>query len=215
MSGRRRPVGELPLPAETDLVIVDGNNLLHRARGTGDEAGVRWLLPRLRAWRPAEVRILLVLDGHPEPGEARRRKVVTGIESVYSLSETADAQILRTIAVRSYGERIATALVTDDRALADKARALGASVRRLEWFLDRMAAAAGSPDIGRPRTVAAASAAPAAPRVQLGAGRPPRGSAAGRSADAPPAGEDDRTPWKPGRGATRKVGNPRRGHPPA
>jgi hypothetical protein len=28
-------------------------------------------------------------------------------------------------------------------------------------------------------------------------------------------GEPERAPWKPGRGATKKTGNPKRGHPPA
>ena len=51
----------------------------------------------------------------------------------------------------------------------------------------------------------------------LASGEAPRfaASPAGGTPGGTPAAEESRTPWKPGRGATRKSGNPRRGHPPA
>ena len=78
---RRRPSAGVP---EFELVLVDGDNLLHRVRGMRDEAGLRWLLPRLRAWRPPNATITVMLDGHPDPGEARRRRVATGVEFRHS-----------------------------------------------------------------------------------------------------------------------------------
>ncbi len=215
MSGHRRPVAPPPLPADVDLVLVDGNNLLHRARGVPDEAGIRWLIPLLRTWRPPGAQIVLVLDGHPDPGEMKNRAVVTGIAAVHSGAIDADTSLLRRLEGRPYGDRIRTLLVTDDRALSDKARREHAIVRRLDWFLDELqrARASGGPAALGPAT-APAGAPPASVRLSgFGAGRPP----APRTGTPPDAGDGEasRRPWTPGRGATRKRGNPRRGHPGA
>jgi hypothetical protein len=219
MSGRRRP-GPPPLPDDLALVLIDGDNLLHRARGTRDDGAVRWLLPRLRAWRPPDVRVVLMLDGHPEPGEAFRRQVVTGIESQYSGAVDADTALIKRLGAHPYEERIRTVLVTDDRALADRARHLHAQVRRLDWFLAQLAGAgsgasgrpdraAGQPSPGTRATGAGPTGTAPARPVGVGAGRPPA-----KDASRAPEGERERPPWKPGRGATRKSGNPKRGHPP-
>ena len=69
---------------ELDLLLIDGDNLLHDVRGARDEGGVAWLLPRLSGWRPAHLRIVLGLDGHPAPGEANRSRVTRGIEFHHS-----------------------------------------------------------------------------------------------------------------------------------
>ena len=73
-----------------DLVLVDGDNLLHEVRGSRDEGGVAWLLPRLSGWRPAHVRIVVALDGHAATGEPNRRRVTRGIEFHHSGSKSAD-----------------------------------------------------------------------------------------------------------------------------
>jgi hypothetical protein len=159
-----------------------------------------------------------MLDGHPEPGEALRRKVVTGIESHHSGGMDADTALIKLLGARPYEDRIRSVLVTDDRALADRARHLHAQVRRLDWFIAQLVEADRPDRPDRAPGVRAAGPRPA------GAGRPPTrptSVGAGRPPRRPPVadpsrsseGEPDRAPWKPGRGATRKTGNPRRGHP--
>jgi hypothetical protein len=224
MSGARRNPQPPPLPEDLAFVLIDGDNLLHRVRGTRDEGGVRWLLPRLRAWRPTGVRIVLMLDGHPEPGESFRRQVVTGIESHYSGSVDGDTALIKLLASRPYADRIRTVLVTDDRQLADRARHLHAWIRRLDWFVGQLASG-GAALLATSSPADQADMGPA-PRpggislmvrpVTVGAGRAPRrapgmvGGDPSRESDGGP----ERDPWKPGRGATRKVGNPKRGHEP-
>lgn len=225
MSGPRRAPLPPPLPEDLAFVLIDGDNLLHRVRGTRDDGAIRWLLPRLRAWRPDGVRIVLMLDGHPEPGEAFRRQVVTGIESHYSGILDGDTALIKLLSSRPYEDRIRSVLITDDRQLSDRARHVHASVRRLDWFVGQLAS--GNPAVlMRSSTPDQADAGPSARSggasltarpTRVGAGRPPRrapgavGGDPGRESD----GEPDRPPWKPGRGATRKTGNPKRGHPPA
>jgi hypothetical protein len=233
MSGPRRAHprrgGPPPLPGDLAFVLIDGDNLLHRVRGTRDEGAVRWLLPRLRAWRPDGIRIVLMLDGHPEPGESFRRQIVTGIESHYSGDVDGDTALIRLLASRPYADRIRSVLITDDRALADRARHLHALVRRLDWFVGQLASGASAALAGAPSRVSEGAAD--APRdVAEGRSRPPGGRPTGLGAGRPPRrapgmtggdpsresdGEPDRPPWIAGRGATRKRGNPRRGHPQA
>ena len=59
---------------ELELLLIDGDNLLHDVRGSRDEGGVAWLLPRLSGWRPQHLRVIVGLDGHPAAGEASRTK---------------------------------------------------------------------------------------------------------------------------------------------
>ena len=75
---------------DLDLLLIDGDNLLHVVRGSRDEGGVAWLLPRLSGWRPPQLRIVIALDGHPAPGEASRRKATRGIEFHHSGRRSAD-----------------------------------------------------------------------------------------------------------------------------
>jgi hypothetical protein len=214
MSGPRRMRQPPPLPDDLAFVLIDGDNLLHRVRGGRDDGAVRWLLPRLRAWRPDGVRIVLMLDGTPEPGESFRRQVVTGIESHYSGNLDGDTALLKLIGSRPYEDRIRMVLVTDDRGLSDRARHLHASVRRLDWFVSQLASggssdAAGSGGAARP-------AGGGSPRpTTIGAGKPPKRPAGVTGGDPSrvSGGDAERAPWKPGRGATAKRGNPKRGHP--
>ena len=46
-----------------ELVVIDGDNVLHAVRGSRDAGGVAWLLPRLRMWRPSGLSIIVALDG--------------------------------------------------------------------------------------------------------------------------------------------------------
>ena len=201
------------------LVVIDGDNLLHRVRGMRDEAGLHWLLPRLRAWRPPEVEILLMLDGSPGPGVGRRQQAAPGIRMQHSGRIDADTAIVDLVRAQGYSDRSRTVVVTDDRQLTERARYSGVLVRRLDWLVDQLArpVAAARPAVPLGRhlagpTTPARPAAPRRPPVRIGGGRPPRAPDATTPIERDP--DVPREPWKPGRGATVKRGNPRRGSPP-
>jgi len=181
---------------DIDVLLVDGDNLLHRVRGSRDEGGVAWLLPRLARWRPDGLRIVVALDGHPAPAENARRRVASGIEFHHSGSRSADDLIVGLLATLPYAGRARTVVVTSDRGLRDRARKAGGLTRTVDWLIGR---------ISRPGTISAATTS--SRPVGIGRGKPPRpqpGSEPGSEEGAPAAG------WRPGRGATRKKGNPRR-----
>jgi hypothetical protein len=76
---------------------------------------------------------------------------------------------------------VRTVLVTDDRALADRVRHAGVISRRLDWMVGLLQPAASQPLT------------------------PSRQRAAREAAEED---DDERRSWQPGRGATRKKGNP-------
>ena len=165
---------------EIDVLLIDGNNLLHRMSGSVEPGAQRLVLARLRSAIPSTVATLVMLDGHAAAGTRRREKVAAGFEILHAGSISADDALLNVIADTPFSERHATVIVTDDRALGDRARHLGARTQRLQW-LERLMSA---PQPGAPRP-------PAAPRHEA-------------------TDSDEREPWTPGRGATRKRGNPKR-----
>lgn len=180
---------------DIDVLLVDGDNLLHDVRGTRDEGGVAWLLPRLRSWRPAHLHIIVALDGHPPPSEPRRQRATRGIEFHHSGSRSADDLLIDTLKAQPYAGRVRTAVVTRDRGLQDRARRAGGATRSTDWLMKQVAApasTAGSRPDGKP--------------VGIGQGKPPPP----RHSAEPDADEAARTSWQPGRGATAKKGNPRR-----
>lgn len=179
---------------ELDVLLVDGDNLLHGVRGTRDEGGVAWLLPRLRGWRPAHMHIIVGLDGHQAPGEARRKRATKGIEFYHSGSRSADDMLIGLLRAQPYAARARTAVVTRDRGLQDRARRAGGATRSVDWLMQQVAGpAAGSGRTGVKPT-------------SIGQGKPP----AKRHFDPPDPDEADKEAWTPGRGATRKKGNPKR-----
>jgi hypothetical protein len=168
-----------------DRLLIDGNNLLHRTSGSVDPGAQRLLLARLSGAIPPTIPTVLMLDGHAASGTDRRQRVRRGLEIHHSGSLSADDALLLLIRDVAPRDRARLTLVSDDRSLYEKARHLGAQTQRLAWLeslLDRPAGA------GRP--------------VQVGAGKPPPQQS---------PGDSEREPWKPGRGATTKRGNPRRG----
>jgi hypothetical protein len=201
---------------EFELVLVDGDNLLHRVRGMRDEAGLRWLLPRLRAWRPANVTITVMLDGHPDPGEAHRRRVATGVEFRHSGDLDGDSAIVGTLRARPYSDRSRTIVVTDDRQLGDRVRHSGGMVRRLDWLVNGLAASVGESVPAGGGNSSAGGNAPG--RASSSSAKPPTGIGGGQRRHATGMAEkstdtdadDERKPWRPGRGATTKRGNPRK-----
>ena len=185
-----------------------------RVRGMRDEAGIPWLLPRLRAWRPPEVQVVLMLDGHPGPGRRAAGSGVPGIELRHSGSRRADTAIVDLLRARPYAERAATVVVTDDRQLSDRVRHVGVHVRRLDW-LRRPAGTSGSDAAPGPGAPSAARTSPAARAAAPARHRRARRGQATPRPDAEDAQRARRRgpgsrPWKPGRGATRKRGNPRK-----
>ncbi|HEY8167911.1 MAG TPA: hypothetical protein VIF84_04295 [Candidatus Limnocylindrales bacterium] len=185
------------------LLVIDGNNLLHRTAGGLDASGrpggpaARVLVPRLRAMVPEGCLVDLVLDGTPDPGGPMREKV--GVVTIrHAGRRSADDAIVELVDGQRPADRAATVVVTDDRALADRVRRLGARHERIDWLQARL-------DLAHRGPRSADQSASVARSKPVGAGRP--------ATEADPQ-DEDRTPWRPGRGATRKRGNPRRGRPP-
>lgn len=178
---------------DLDLLLIDGDNLLHGVRGSRDEGGVAWLLPRLSGWRPSDLRIVVALDGHPPPGEGSRTRATRGIEFHHAGRRSADDLIIDLLRTLPYAARSRAAVVTRDRGLAARAARVGGLTHSVDWLMRQLAAPARSGPGGAGRAVA------------IGQGKPPRG----RPDPPRPDGEDERG-WQPGRGATRKKGNPRR-----
>ena len=183
------PTSRDPL-ADTERLIVDGSNLLPalaRNRGGAPPAA---LIGRLRAAIPAPIAVELIFDGAPEPG-LRGERIAAGVTVRHSGRRTADEAILDSIerAGPTFASRNADAIlvVTDDRELATEVRARGARTAGTGWLIGRL---------DRPRLASSS----------VGNRTPPR-------APTPDGDEADRTPWKPGRGATAKKGNPRRRRP--
>ena len=170
-----------------DRLIVDGNNLLHAIRRGPTALPAAALVGRLRAAVPATVGIELVFDGPPEPG-LRGQRIASGLIVRHSGRRTADELIVSLVeearAVTGPIGADNVLVVTDDAALRAAVASLGAGTARAAWLVTRLARERlESPSTGNRR----------APR--------------------PPATEsdDDRPGWRPGRGATVKRGNPRRG----
>ena len=168
---------------DTRVLLIDGNNLLHRVAGSAEPGAQRTLIPRLRGAISIMIATVMMLDGHADSGTSRREKVSKGFEIRHSGSMSADDALVRLIAEYPPAARAAITLVSDDIGLANRARHLGVRTQRLSW-LEAL--------ISLPTQKGGA---------QIGAGRPP-----------PPQAprETEREPWQPGRGATRKRGNPRR-----
>jgi rRNA-processing protein FCF1 len=192
-SGSRDPLGGV------ERILVDGSNLLHALRRGAGPAPAATLIGRLRAIIPPTVRIELVFDGPPEHG-LRGTRIAAGLTVRHSGRYTADSLIDRLVADaigtggdpdQAYAVGAAILVVTDDAELARMIRRRGARTIGADWLvrhLDR----------------------PALSSPSVGASRPPRPTDS-RAAEAD--GGDDRPGWRPGRGATKKTGNPKRGHP--
>lgn len=175
----------------TDRLLIDGTNLLHAMTKRSGAAPQAALIGRLRAMVPAAIGIELVFDGRPDAG-MRGERVAAGLIVRHAGRQTADELLLSLVdeARAAVGPSGTAALlvVSDDHGLRAALRAKGARTAGSAWLLGRLA---------RPRL--------SAPSV--GNRRPPAGA---------PSREDDgpeRRAWKPGRGATAKRGNPRRGRP--
>jgi hypothetical protein len=191
-AGGRDPLGGV------ERLLVDGSNLLHALRRGAGPAPAATLIGRLRAIIPPTVRIELVFDGPPEHG-LRGTRIAAGLTVRHSGRYTADSLIDRLVADaigtggepdQAYAVGAAILVVTDDAELGRMIRRRGARTVGADWLVRRL----DRPALSSP---------------SVGAARPPRPSGSPAEAD----GGDDRPGWRPGRGATKKTGNPKRGHP--
>lgn len=172
-----------------EVLFIDGNNLLHRMAGSAEPGAQRTLIPRLRNAIPATVATLLMLDGHADSGMSRSERVGRGFEIRHSGSMSADDALVRLIDKYPPAERSGITVVSDDRQLTNRARHMGAHTQRLAWLEALM----------NPQTSKGA-------HIGTGPAVAKQAAEERRSEDR----SDDRTPWVPGRGATRKRGNPKR-----
>jgi hypothetical protein len=177
--------------ADTDRLLVDGTNLLHvlsRQPGAAPQAAI---IGKLRALVPPTIGIELVFDGVPDRG-MRGQRVASGLIVRHAGRRSADELLLSLVEETRAAVGPAAAggllVVTDDRALRTALQARGARTAGTAWLIGRL---------DRPRL--------SAPSV--GNRRPP---SSGALDDDP-----ERPGWKPGRGATAKKGNPRRGRRPS
>jgi len=173
-----------PLAGITRL-LVDGTNLLHALGRAAGPLPPAAVIGRLRALVPAGVAATVVLDGTPAPGAIDRR-LTSGIEVRYSGRRPADALLVDLAGMAPE----TTLIVTDDNELATSLRRFGARTVRTGWLADRL---------GRQRLESPAAGRP----------KPPVGRPAETTGDEEPP----RPGWRPGRGATKKTGNPKRGRP--
>lgn len=183
--------------AGVERLIVDGTNLLHRLGRTG-AAPPAAAIGRLRAAIPGAIRIVLVFDGPPDQGGALG-KVAQGMTVRYAGRRPADVVIAEDVEASAGGgpDGGRTLVASDDNALRRIVGRSGARTIDLTWLLGRLE---------RPFL-----ASPAA-----GNRRPPLPPGPGSAPDGGPSRDEEDLPfrrWRPGRGATRKVGNPRRRRP--
>lgn len=201
-----RTIGPMPRAdrdplAATLRLIIDGTNLLHAMSRTSSAAPPAALIGRLRGVIPAGTTIELVFDGPPEPG-LRNERIASGVSVRYSGGRTADDVIIRLIDdVRLLDGSDGTAtllVVTDDRDLRHASRLRGARTAGSAWLLGRLdSRRLTAPSVGNPRPPRGATPGPGS------------GTASGSEVGDDEA-DDNRPGWKPGRGATKKHGNPRK-----
>jgi hypothetical protein len=176
----------------TDRLLIDGTNLLHAMSRKPGAAPQAALIGRLRAIVPASVGIELVFDGVPDSG-MRGERIASGLIVRHAGRRSADELLLSLVEeTRATAGSAATGgllVVSDDHALRASLRAKGARTAGSAWLLGRL---------DRPKL--------SAPSV--GNRRPARGGPHDTG-----AAEHDGPRWNPGRGATTKKGNPRRGRP--
>lgn len=173
---------------DTDRVLIDGTNLLHRM-GTGAPQAA--IVAQLRAAIPLPIAVELVFDGM---GHGVTGRVAQAMHVRHAGRRTGDEAILELVGDARPGSGSSplaaarTLVVTDDRDLRTALVARGARTAGVAWLLGRLNIAPAAPPTGRRPT-------------SIGSGKPPAGAATGAGDEA--AG---RPGWKPGRGATAKSG---------
>lgn len=192
-TGRRRRVSRTEDHWRgTRLLLVDGNNLLHALAGSAGEGPLRMFLARLQAALPAGTLATVLLDGAPDPGAPMHVRVRPGLDVRHAGRHGADQVMVNEVERHPFAARDAILAVTDDGDLRARVHRLGGRTQPTRWLIERL----DEPPPSRDRAAPGASIGSTPPRI-------PR---------TPP--DPDARRWQPGRGATAKRGNPRRGHPP-
>jgi YacP-like NYN domain len=192
-----RPGDGLDPLAGVELVLIDGNNLLHALgpSSAGPSSGgppmpQSAIIGRIRGAIPAGVRIELVFDGSPRGVTGR---LATGMTVEYSRRATADQlihdRLARQLAEGGPASTWPILVVTDDRELRDGARDRGARSAGTAWLLRRLAGT-DRPVHGRP---GATPVSRPTPGTTLGHGRSPQ---APRPPDSPRTGSERRGPGR-------------------
>ncbi len=200
--------------ADTELLLIDANNLIHALGQIPGSPPAPALVARIRSLVPTRIAIELIFDGRGERG-MRGTRIAHGLSVRYAGARSADAVIVDRVGSEAdAGGPVATAailVVTNDRGLADLVRRRGARTAGASWLASRLAmpergSGASGPRPPRSRgDVGAGTAGTAGPAQQPdGAPRQPDGGETDDETD------DDRPGWRSGRGATTKRGNPRR-----
>jgi hypothetical protein len=172
------------------LLVVDGRNVLGVMRRSGGDLPAQALLSRLWTVVGPRTRILVVFDGMRDGGAILPQRS-SRLAVRWSRLESADDLIVRIVADAPVG----TLVATDDIELGARVRAFGADSVRSRQLVERFARQhAAAPAVGHARPT-------------------PPPSEGRRTPGDDGTGPDDRRAWRPGRGATRKKGNPKRGHP--
>lgn len=176
----------------TQVLLVDGNNLLHALAGSAGEGPLRMFLARLQAVLPAGARTTVLLDGSPDPGAPMHVRVRPGLDVRHAGRHGADQVMVDEVERHPFAVRDGILAVTDDGELRARVHRLGGRTQPTRWLIERLDEA----PLARDRMVPGTSIGSAPPRP------------------ARPPSDPDARRWQPGRGATVKRGNPRRGHPP-
>jgi hypothetical protein len=167
---------------DVERLIVDGSNLLHALRRGPEPLPAATLIGRLRGVIEPSIRIEVILDGPPQ-GSVGGSRIASGVTVRFGGRHSADALIANLVTEAAEPETLL--VVTDDGELTTRIRRAGARTARTEWLIARLdRARLASPSVGRPK--------------------PPPPAA------TPAPADDDGPRWKPGRGATKKRGNPKR-----
>jgi len=192
----------------TEHLLIDGTNLLHALSRRPGAAPPAALVGRLRGAIPAAVGIELIFDGAPDRG-MRGERMAAGMTVRYAGRRSAD-ELLRSLIdeARAGVGHVGIAawlVVSDDHALRASLRERGARTAGTAWLIGRLERRTlVAPSVGNRRAARGSGTGPSP-----GSGAQPVDGRGAGSHD----GDDDRTPWKPGRGATTKRGNPKRGRP--
>ena len=189
--------------AGTELVLIDGTNLLHalgrgtrelgasRPEGGGPPVPPSAVVGRIRGVIPAGVRVELLFDGRTSGVTGR---LATGMSVRYSGRASADSVIVEAVEAQAMERGPASTwsilVVTDDRELRGRVAARGARSAGTTWLLRRLgsgrdlAPARGGPGAGaqggeRPgERSTSRRGGPGVPRPKAGTsfghGRPPR-----------------------------------------
>jgi hypothetical protein len=199
-----------------ERLVVDGTNVLHVLSRSAGPAPAAALIGRLRAIVPPGVAVIVVLDGSPGHGLVARQ-VASGVQVRYAGRSTADDAILHMVEHEFTDSSVGTLVITDDIGLGNAVRHLGARTARNGWLVSRIERQRlEAPSAGRMGpTVALGGAAGAPGSIRSGRGRRPDGVAPRTQlppgeAAAAVKDENEAPRWEPGRGATRKRGNPKR-----